>query len=447
MSSPAETAAEQKTLRTVVRSEWSELGTMGRSALVALGVSAIVAVVLAVSIPRQVERHLIQGEIETFTRIAQGMADEGMIPVASNDTQALAELDEMVRTRLLGSNTVRVKVWAPDGTITYSDASDVIGQTFPLSEDRIEAFQGETVSETPDLSLPENAYERTLPPVHEFYIPVYGESDTVEAVFEVYHLVEPIETTVGNVRRYTWTSIAVSFVLLAVFLSVLIIANGRALTRRQRMTDELFGDLVRSQADERSRIIGSLHDDIGQSLYRIHYGLEDMKSRVDADEALAEDLDRLGALTSQVDRALRTELRLLQYGTGEELALGPALDELAEVTEMESDLDVTVETSTDRALSPAGRVTLFRAAREAVTNVRKHAQATSVTIRVDSKGSNVRLEVVDDGIGITNEEALGILITRERLEALGGGLRVTADREGGTRFMAWLPAEVVEVTT
>ncbi len=436
------TVEEKRALRANVRREFQELGNVGRTTFVALCLSAVVAVALAVSIPRQVESHLLQAELDTFQRIAQDMADEGIIPPAPHDPEALAGLDVEIRTRLLGHDTVRIKLWSPDGAVVYSDATGLIGNTYPLTEDRTRAFNGETIMDTPDLALPENAFERDLPSLHELYIPVYDSTGEVVSVFEVYHLTEPIDSTVGRIRRNTLLSISIGFVMLGIFTAVLIVANGRALARRQRMTEELFGDLVRSQADERIRIIGALHDDIGQSLYRIHYGLEDMKSRAAHDGQIAEDLDRLGALVSNVDKALRAELRLLHYGTGEELALGPALDELAEVTEMESDLNVSVDVRTNRVLSPAGRVTLFRAAREAVTNTRKHADANTVTIEVDDKGPNVRLSVRDDGTGIQGSEALGLTTTRERLEALGGGLRVKPGRRGGTKFVAWLPTDL-----
>lgn len=146
-----------------------------------------------------------------------------------------------------------------------------------------------------------------------------------------------------------------------------------------------------------------------------------------------------------VDGALRAELRLLQYGTGEELSLGSALDELVEVTEMETDLSVAVAVDTDCVLSPSSRVALFRAAREALTNVRKHALATTVEIRIRRTGKRVTLEVVDDGVGVIENEGLGLTTTRERLESIGGGLTVKNGRNGGTRFVAWPPTGECEV--
>jgi len=116
--------------RALVQSEWAEIGGLGRTALIALGMSAAVAVVLAVAIPQQVERHLIDGEIRSLTRIAVEMEELGMIPPDVNDPVALAVLDELVWVNLLGSDTVRVKIWLSDGTIAYSDQPDLIGSSF-----------------------------------------------------------------------------------------------------------------------------------------------------------------------------------------------------------------------------------------------------------------------------------------------------------------------------
>jgi signal transduction histidine kinase len=362
-----------------------------------------------------------------------------MIPPQTDDPEAMAALDEAVRGSLIGSDIVRVKIWLSDGTIAYSDEPGLIGMSFPLSDSVKEVFNGRPHVEFVDVSNPENVYERGLPPLREFYVPATGDSGSV-VIFGAYHLAEPIETTVGNIRQYVWLSIAIGIGLLAIFIAILIIVNGRAITHRQRLAEKLFGDLVASQADERTRIIGALHDDIGQSLYRVHYGLEDLRSRVTVNSSIAGDLDHLRTLVGSVDGSLRAELRLLQYGSGEELAIGPALDELAEVTEMESDLSVTVKVETDCDLSPTARVALFRAAREAVTNTRKHAVASSVKIRVYRKGKEIRLDVTDDGVGIIEDEGLGLTTTRERLEAVGGGLRVRTARTGGTLFAAWMPA-------
>jgi len=431
---------QQRGLRQEIRSEWVTLGPLGRTVFIALALAAVAAAALAIAIPRQVEQYLIEGEIRTITRISGDLAAAGLIPPDQADAAALEQLDEAIKLRLLGSDVVRVKVWSREGVITYSDVSELIGTRYPLSDDRIAAFQGIPSVELVDVERPENVFETELPPLREFYIPVASDDGEVSAVFEIYHLTDHIDSTVGDVRTYVWISVGIAIGLLGFFIAILIFANGRAITRRRVLTEHLFAGLVRSQADERTRVIGALHDDIGQSLYRVHFGLEDLKSRVDAaDPQIADELDRLGAIVSNIDHALRAELRLLQYGTGEEVALATALDELAEATEMESNLDVTVHVDEDTGLSATKRVALFRAAREAITNVRKHADAESVQILVNRRGRTVRLNIVDDGVGIGDGEGLGLTTTRERLEAVGGGLRVREERRGGTHFEAWVP--------
>ena len=74
---------------------------------------------------------------------------------------------------------------------------------------------------------------------------VLGSAGSVVSVFEVYRLVEPIEATVANIQRYTWTSIAIGIGLLSLFIVTLIIVNGRALTRRRRLSS---GRRARSMA-------------------------------------------------------------------------------------------------------------------------------------------------------------------------------------------------------
>jgi len=424
----------------VVRAEWIELGPVGRTVVVALAMSVVAALVLVVLIPRQVETHLVDSHIRSLTRVVDEFAADGMIPTDTTSPGPLGALDAAVKLHLLGSDTVRVKVWLPDGTIAYSDEPTLVGKRFPLSEDRRLAFAGVPQADRPDLSRPENEFERQMPPLREFYIPVAGAGDETVAVFEVYHLAEPIDSTVANIRRYVWISVFLAIGLLAAFVAILIVVNGRAITRRQRLAENLLGELVRAQGEERTRIIGALHDDIGQSLYRIHYGIEDVLSRMAPDDPNTDELKKLGMLVNDVEGSLRAELRSLWNETGEELSLGFELDELAEVTEMETDLTVSVQVDPETELSIPCRAALFRAAREAVTNVRKHADASTIDIHVHGENGTVRLDVVDDGGGARIQEGLGLATTRERLEALGGGLRVRRARGGrGTHFEAWLP--------
>ena len=411
---------------------------MGRTVLVALFMSAAVAVILGISIPWQVERHLVNGELNSLARVVDDLSIEGLIPGPTEGID-FNLVDNEIQRRMLGREVVRVKVWAPDGTVIYSDLRELVDRRFDLTDDLTLAFDGVAQHEVPDLSLPENAGERGLGDLREFYVPVVHNGE-VEAVFEVYEVADPLLATVAEIRTYVWISIAVGISILAIFILLLILRQGAIVTDRRRQAERLLGELVRAQENERSRIIGALHDDIGQPMYRIHYGIEDVRSRLEPDSGLADELERVGGLVKEVDRRLRTELRTLADEPGTHMGLIAAIHELAESVEIETDLTVDVVVDGPCDLPVPQRVALFRAAREAVTNARRHAGATHMTLSLGRDGDVVTLDVLDDGIGFASLPGMGLTTARARLETVGGGLRVKRRRSGGARFRAWVPA-------
>ena len=71
--------------------------------------------------------------------------------------------------------------------------------------------------------------------------------------------------------------------------------------------------------------------------------------------------------------------------------------------------------------------------------MRKHANARVVRIDVFEDDGRIVLRVDDDGVGNNGELGLGLTTISERFEALGGSATVSAKRDRGTRFEAWLP--------
>src|SRR5438132_8532987 len=74
------------------------------------------------------------------------------------------ELLAMVKTRVLQRPVVRVKIWASDGTVLFSDEPRLVGRRFEIDTDLKESFAGETASEVSDLKDSENVFERGLAP-------------------------------------------------------------------------------------------------------------------------------------------------------------------------------------------------------------------------------------------------------------------------------------------
>jgi signal transduction histidine kinase len=129
----------------------------------------------------------------------------------------------------------------------------------------------------------------------------------------------------------------------------------------------------------------------------------------------------------------------------------PALDDLGLVEAMrqlaerydskDGPLRVVIEAPQDLPNFPAAvEVAVYRITQEALTNVARHARATTCVVRL-AVNDNVTLEIADDGVGMPSGRSAGVGLSsmRERAEELGGGCTIEISPGGGTRVLASLP--------
>jgi len=417
-----------------------DLGFVGATAAVAAVAAVAVAVGLAFVIPGIVERHLLEGTANSIHDTMHEIA-YSIDPAGNLTEENLEALQTQIDRSLLGREIVRVKIWNDSGIIVYSDEPRLIGTTYQLSNDLVAAFNGDLIFEKPTLSNPENEFERGLGDLREYYVPFHNSEQGVDFVFEVYELSDNLVETIGNIQYAVWISLGFGAVGLLVALAVATTANARAERRQKERSERLIRQLLEARDDERTRIIGALHDDIGQPLYRILFGLQASRAMIGQDSEAHEELANLDALVREVDATLRSELTALRDEPGVEIDLELALAELIEVTEAESDLTILFESDVVTDLPLAHRATLYRAAKEALTNVQRHAHAIHVTVHLVEGRDSTMVEVIDDGGGSSEGPGLGLTTTRDRLEAIGGGIRVEIAKGGGTRFVAWVPLQ------
>jgi len=428
-----------KRIRAAFRTEWDVLGGVGRVAMLGLGLSLVLAVVLGVGIPASVERSLVEAHLETIVTVVGDLADRELIRASDGTVPDPEAMTDAIGERLVEIDVVRIKVWNTAGVIIYSDLSDLIGKSFPLSEDLLKALDGVAHAGHSEASGGEHLAERTLGHLWEFHVPVTNESGEVTMVVEVYEISATFHAYLASIRRWVWLGVGSSLAVLFVFNVSLVAANSRALNRRREQAERLLTDLARAQEEERTRIIGALHDDVGQPLYRVLYGIQGSRSQVDPDSAVAAELDRVADLVRWIDGTLRSELGMLQEGAVDRQDLEALLRRLVDDVRSESAIEIVLTIGDHGPLSDVSRTALFRAAREAVTNARKHAAATGVAITVTRGSHRTILDVEDDGAGFSGEVGLGLATTQSRLEAIGGGLRVGKRDTGGTLFRAWVP--------
>ncbi|GMQ84756.1 MAG: hypothetical protein BMS9Abin07_0320 [Acidimicrobiia bacterium] len=443
MSTPDEPSRPRQLVSTLSR-DWKEIGGLGRFGVIGLVLALILTIGLGFSITRSARGHLLEA------RASMVEAAIGGLPFVSTETPldaaALSSLDADVRIRILGGETVRVKVWTADGTIVYSDAKKLIGERFELSEAAQIAFFGGTGTQVSDLSDAAHAIDRMFGELIEFYVPVVGDLGEVVAVVEVEQDVTALNAALGRITRNVWWSIGLGLAALGLFMGVLAMVRAREMNQRRRQAEELLQSSFLAGEQERRRIVGALHDDIGQPMYRVLYGLEGSRARLGADDPVYDELGHLEEIVREMDGTLRNELRILQVELAADTGLDVALEDLVALTGDETGLDVTLTVSLVASPPREHSTELYRAAREAITNVRKHARATRVTMSVYEDGRCFVLEVIDDGIGVLDEPGLGLSTTRQRFRVLGGDIDVSSISDGGTRFHAWLPFTGLEGT-
>ncbi len=197
--------------------------------------------------------------------------------------------------------------------------------------------------------------------------------------------------------------------------------------------------------EERERIGRDLHDGIIQRMYGVALGLDDVGELASRDPAAAGErieraIDALHAAIAEV----RTFIYGLRPGLDNEDSLGSALASLAEETRLNTTIQIEVAAPSVANLSPVVRGELLNVAREALSNVVRHARAKRATIEVASGGGQLRLEIADDGAGFdptasAGEAHHGLDNIRRRAEALGGTLRVESAPGAGSRIIVTLP--------
>lgn len=187
---------------------------------------------------------------------------------------------------------------------------------------------------------------------------------------------------------------------------------------------------------ERNRLAREIHDGLGHYLTAINVQIEAARAVMDGDRPRALDaLHKAQTLTQEGLAEVRRSVAALRASPTESRPLPEAVAVLVEECRAAGIATELVVNGEARPLPPQAELTLYRAAQEGLTNVRKHAHVSSASVRLDYRGDgSVRLTVQDDGVG--SDEAsggFGLLGVRERVQLLGGKVDIrTAPGQGFT---------------
>ena len=233
------------------------------------------------------------------------------------------------------------------------------------------------------------------------------------------------------------------------FASMIDVTDRRQLEReRMQMADEqaaLAGQLLSAQEDERRRIAGNLHDDVGQQATALRLTLE----RLLADPVARNVRRQLVELQASLAR-LDESLHVISAGlrpSALDLGLVPAVRQLVYDWSTSSGIAASLDADdVDNGwLAPEVETQVFRILQEALTNVAKHADASRVTVVLTRAAAGVSLTVGDNGRGFdvdavrAAKSGLGLIGMRERVQIVGGRLDIKSSDAQGTLVSVTAP--------
>jgi signal transduction histidine kinase len=203
--------------------------------------------------------------------------------------------------------------------------------------------------------------------------------------------------------------------------------------------EELRGSrarIVEAGQRERQRLERNLHDSAQHRLVALSLQLSLLQEQLAADRSAAAQLEHA---RREIDTSL-DELREIARGIHPAVVsahgLAVALEQLAARAPVPVHLSVQIE----GRLPEEVEVAVYYLISESLANIGKHAQASSATVEVARADGQISVEVVDDGVGGADTEGgSGLRGLADRVEALGGRLRVWSPRGGGTRVRAEIP--------
>ena len=197
---------------------------------------------------------------------------------------------------------------------------------------------------------------------------------------------------------------------------------------------------------ERTSIAREVHDELGQQMTSLKMEIGLLKNRTEKEfPDISKKAELMMEMINEAIKTIRRIITSLRPGILDDLGLEAAIEWQAKDFENNSNIECLLITVIDKErLSPNINTTVFRIFQEALTNVKRHANATKVNAKLITDNNMLSLEIADNGIGISDERkanktSFGLLGMKERAAMLNGLVDIKRLQEGGTKVTLKIP--------
>jgi PAS domain S-box-containing protein len=218
------------------------------------------------------------------------------------------------------------------------------------------------------------------------------------------------------------------------------------LTSEDQDRQLLLGHLARGQEEERKRIAAGIHDDTIQIITAANLRVQQLRLRL-TEPAEVKILDKLEETLQLSLSRLRQLIFDLRPTSLEDGSLAAALRIYVERMASETGIEYRFDDRVTIKIPVNTSVLIYRTAQEALTNMRKHAQATTVRVELADLSNGCLVRIADDGVGyhpadVENSPGhLGLVLMRERPQIAGGWCRIESAPGSGTTVEFWVPVD------
>ncbi len=416
------------------------------------GVAAIALIaisVAAVTASRSLARNQALRDAErTTTRLAELVIAPLLPGALEGDVELRGQLDEAVKNRLADGYLTDITVWDSTGRVRYDSDPRQIGRRLALP-DEAEAAISRGVASADFTDRPEATVAPPKPGgpgFVEIYVPLQV-VNRPSLAFEAYYDYGRVNTLANQMLTELIPVVLLPLLLLQL-IHIPMAASLASRVRRQEADRYKLLELTLSASErERVRLAADLHDGPIQDLAGFRYAFAVWTASIP--EGQSPIALKLQAVIHRSIESLRRLMIDLYPPDLDASQLPRTIFDLA-LPLREQGTKVTITLSSLPELDTDTVTTLYRIVKESLNNVVEHAAATSVSINLGPRGTDrgaaVYVRIADNGIGLDEakldrraEGHLGLRLLKDRVNNLGGSLRLTTGPQGGAVITAVLP--------